>query len=314
MFSSTLLAPFCSFVVCSYLSSTPSFCFVYSSCLSSSPPLPFRSLLVLLLILNCCLVFSSPFFLHLPFLLRLLIFLVLLPVKTSWLLFGPPPTKAVTSWNPCRNSGFGKTQHKSRNAENSPGRAYVKTPLFCNYSKRRCAKKKAKDLKKHCVLTNPKRTISKRNNILDAKKEPKMGQKHLQKNKLQKNPLKPTVNVAQNYLGQHFNSTLASILTSKGLNLDCRLTLQRIYTYIYLSVHPSIHLSQYIYIYSRYLFIHLLYGMVVTSVGGQIWAKNLNISPVLWLKMAMKHPHLEGGRCLVDPCAPSICKWIALPS
>ena len=34
--------------------------------------------------------------------------------------------------------------------------------------------------------------------------------------------------------------------------------------------------------------------MAVTSVGGQVWVKNLKKSPVLLSKMAMKHPHLKG--------------------
>ena len=89
--SSPLLSVLCSFFLFS------------SACLSKSlpsllhHPLPFSSLLVLLLMIFWFSCFSSPFFHVLLDLLLHLIFLALRPVNTSCLQFGRPPKKTVTA-------------------------------------------------------------------------------------------------------------------------------------------------------------------------------------------------------------------------
>ena len=86
----------------------------------------------------------SIFFLIL-FLLVLIILLLLL-VNTSCLQFGRPhPQKA--------GDGLKAQRHyERRNAENPPFEECTRKSPFCNSSKRAVRKKKAKNLKKHCVL------------------------------------------------------------------------------------------------------------------------------------------------------------------
>ena len=157
--------------------------------------------------------FSPPCFLHLILncLLRLLIFLVLLHLNTSCLQFGraPPPSKAVTPWNPNENCGFGKKHYESRSAENLPSKGVCENAPFLELLAKGGAQKKVRNLKKLYVK---KYTPQKNKHTWCTKISPKRDKKETKK---KQKSLETTVNIAQNYLSQHFNCTLANILTSK---------------------------------------------------------------------------------------------------